>query len=91
MKSLIKSGHVLDSNSFPCSDAFSLSDNDDEAEASVLYIQMADAKDTKTWLHVAKCLRIWDLDARGSHKGMWRMNFKGIPLFVVGVPFSDYS
>lgn len=89
MKSLIKSGHVLDSNSSPpCSDAFSLSDN---GAANVLYIQMAEAKDTRTWLHVAKCLRIWDLDARGSHRGMWRMNYKGIPLFVVGVPFSDYS
>jgi beta-1,2-N-acetylglucosaminyltransferase len=52
---------------------------------------MLDAKDYQTWLQVAKCFHIWDLDARGFHRGMWRMNYKGTPLFVVGVPFSEYS
>lgn len=34
---------------------------------------------------------IRDLDARGFHRGMWRMYYGGAPLFVVGVPFSEYS
>ena len=60
-------------------------------EANVLYVSMEGEKDFVTWLQVAKCLHIWDLDARGMHRGMWRMTFKGTPLFVVGSPFSPYS
>ena len=41
---------------------------------------------------MAKCLKIWDLDARGFHRGMWRVvHKKNAPLFIVGVPYSDYS
>ena len=47
--------------------------------------------DIETWLQLAKCFHIWDLDARGYHRAMWRMIYKGTPLFVVGVPFSDYA
>ncbi len=59
--------------------------------ANVLYIRMLDSKDFATWLQVAKCLRVWDLDARGFHRGMWRMSYRGAQLFVVGVPHSDYA
>ncbi|MPD01913.1 Protein O-linked-mannose beta-1,2-N-acetylglucosaminyltransferase 1 [Portunus trituberculatus] len=38
-----------------------------------------------------QCLRIWDLDGRGYHHGMWRLNIKTNPLLIVGVPFSQYS
>ena len=50
-------------------------------------------KDYATWLVIAKCLRVWDLDARGYHRGMWRLTVKSryAPLFIVGVPFSDYA
>jgi beta-1,2-N-acetylglucosaminyltransferase len=60
---------------------------------NVLYIRMNGRKDYTRWLVLAKCLRVWDLDARGYHRGMWRFTFKNrnTHLFVVGVPFSDYS
>ncbi|KAF4532879.1 hypothetical protein B566_EDAN001482 [Ephemera danica] len=38
-----------------------------------------------------KCFKIWDLDARGYHKSMWRMHMKGSEMLVIGVPNSDYS
>ena len=38
-----------------------------------------------------QCFHIWDLDARGFHKGMWRLFVKRSPVFIVGVPASPYS
>ena len=57
----------------------------------LFFSRMLDSKDFSTWLQVAKCFHIWDLDARGFHRGMWRMVYRGSPLFVVGVPYSDYA
>ena len=64
---------------------------DASVESNVLFIKMSNSKDFETWLQLAKCLHIWDLDARGFHRGMWRMIYKDVMLFVVGYPFSDYS
>ena len=61
------------------------SENINPYDFSVLFL------DIETWLQLAKCFHIWDLDARGYHRAMWRMIYKGTPLFVVGVPFSDYA
>lgn len=59
---------------------------------NVLFIRMEGRRDFQTWLQVAKCLQIWDLDSRGHHRGMWRLKLnRVVPLFVVGVPYSDYS
>lgn len=55
------------------------------------YIQMDNNRDFGTWLHVAKCFKIWDLDARGYHRSMWRFFLNGHHLLVVGVPNSPYS
>ena len=38
-----------------------------------------------------QCFKIWDLDARGSHKGLWRFHLKDNAIFVVGVPYSKYA
>lgn len=56
-----------------------------------MYIQMSNARDFTTWLQVAKCLKIWDLDARGYHNSMWRFFVNGRHMVVVGVPNSPYS
>jgi len=89
--SMIRSSHVLDPMISPCLHNFSVPLNNRHNQPNVLYIKMENAKDTETWLQVAKCFHIWDLDARGYHRGMWRMIYKGNPLFIVGVPFSDYT
>lgn len=38
-----------------------------------------------------QCFRIWDLDGRGYHKGMWRLFMKKNTLMIIGVPHSPYS
>lgn len=59
--------------------------------STVIYIEMIDDRDFANWLRLAKCWRIWDLDARGQHRSMWRLFVAGRPTLVVGVPASPYS
>lgn len=61
------------------------------ATSSVIFIEMIDEYDYANWLKLAKCWRIWDLDARGQHKSMWRLFLLGRPVFVVGFPASPYA
>lgn len=96
----IQRANVLSTSVSPCSGKFKVPKRSKKSlqrpsggsiESNVLYIQMRDAKDFETWLELARCLHIWDLDARGFHRGLWRMHYRGVPLFIVGVPFSDYA
>ena len=64
---------------------------DTKGQTYVVYIKMSGPKDYTTWLSLAKCFKIWDLDPRGYHKSMWRFFFKGNHILVVGVPYSPYS
>ncbi|XP_075676818.1 protein O-linked-mannose beta-1,2-N-acetylglucosaminyltransferase 1-like isoform X2 [Dermatophagoides pteronyssinus] len=57
----------------------------------VIYIRQTNSRDFQTWLHVAKCFRIWDLDARGYHQSMWRFFLNQHHVLVIGVPHSPYS
>ena len=59
--------------------------------STVIFIEMIDSDDFANWLRLARCWRIWDLDARGQHKSMWRLFLGGRATFVVGVPASPYS
>ena len=61
------------------------------AKANIMFISMEHAKDFTTWLALAKCLHVWDLDARGYHQGLWRLHFNQIPLYIIGAPYSPYS
>uniref|UniRef100_A0A1B6FTU3 Protein O-linked-mannose beta-1,2-N-acetylglucosaminyltransferase n=1 Tax=Cuerna arida TaxID=1464854 RepID=A0A1B6FTU3_9HEMI len=85
---LITQGTVLDHSKSPCEEDFV---PDKKNEVFLMFIKMEDSKDFRTWLQVAKCFKIWDLDARGYHKSMWRMRLKGSELLVIGVPNSEYS
>ena len=71
----------------PCSEEFFTNIKD----TALLFIRMEHAKDFASWLALAKCLHIWDLDARGFHRGMWRLHIHGRSLFVIGAPYSPYS
>lgn len=64
---------------------------DQPSTSSVIYIEMIEEQDYTNWLKLARCWRIWDLDARGQHKCMWRLFLANRPVFVVGVPASPYS
>eukprot|EP00047_Mylnosiga_fluctuans_P014350 m.37711 g.37711 ORF g.37711 m.37711 type:complete len:626 (-) comp5460_c0_seq2:386-2263(-) len=53
-------------------------------DTHILFIQMAKADDWRPWMALATCWKLWDLDARGFHKNVWRMHINGTPLMVVG-------
>ena len=57
----------------------------------IFFIQMKHSKDFNSWLALAKCLHIWDLDARGYHHGLWRLFINETPFYIIGAPFSPYS
>lgn len=85
---LLRKAIVLDHSKSPCEENFV---PDTKGEVYVMFIKMNGPRDFTTWLQVAKCFKVWDLDARGYHKSMWRLFMKGNQLLVVGVPNSPYS
>jgi len=60
-------------------------------ETSVIYIKMIGPNDYSNWLKLARCWHLWDLDARGQHKSMWRLHLVGHQVLVIGSPASTYS
>lgn len=81
-----------DSKEFLCSLAEpSEEETKNNVTSAVIFIEMIDEHDYTNWLKLANCWRIWDLDARGQHKSMWRLFLQGRPVFVVGVPASPYA
>lgn len=85
---LLRKSIVLDHSKSPCEENFI---PDTKGEVYVMFIKMNNLRDFTTWMQVAKCFKIWDLDARGYHKSMWRLYMKNNHLLVVGVPNSPYS
>nr|XP_054765150.1 protein O-linked-mannose beta-1,2-N-acetylglucosaminyltransferase 1-like [Lytechinus pictus] len=86
----ISQAKVLDHRLSPCDEAF-IPDTPNGGETYVMYIRVYNDRDFDTWLSTAKCFHIWDLDARGFHKAMWRLFMKKNHVFIVGVPASPYS
>ncbi|XP_053435713.1 protein O-linked-mannose beta-1,2-N-acetylglucosaminyltransferase 1-like [Nycticebus coucang] len=84
---LLSEAEVLDHSRNPCEDSFL---PDTEGHTYVAFIQM-EKDDFTTWIQLAKCLHIWDLDVRGNHRGLWRLFRKRNHFLVVGVPASPYS
>ncbi|KAK7601264.1 hypothetical protein V9T40_008705 [Parthenolecanium corni] len=85
---MIKNGEVVDHSKSPCEVDFI---PDVENKVLLVYIKMLHSRDFTTWLEIAKCFKIWDLDARGYHRSMWRLRLKGNEVLIIGVPSSDYS
>ncbi|XP_069695480.1 protein O-linked-mannose beta-1,2-N-acetylglucosaminyltransferase 1-like isoform X2 [Periplaneta americana] len=85
---MIKRGLVLDHSKSPCEENFI---PDKKSDVIIMFIKMEEPKDFVTWLQVAKCFKVWDLDARGFHKSMWRMHMKGSEILIIGVPNSEYA
>jgi len=40
--------------------------------------------DYETWINLARCFKIWDLDVRGFHKQTWRFWMYGSHIVTVG-------
>lgn len=52
--------------------------------ALVVTIAQSGSGDYDSWLILAGCWQIWDLDARGFHKDVWRLYMRGHHVIVVG-------
>jgi beta-1,2-N-acetylglucosaminyltransferase len=87
---LLQSARVLDHSRSPCDTDF-IGDSLPEDSVLVLYIRCTGSRDFAAWLHIARCLNLWDIDARGQHRFLWRLAIKRRQLLVVGVPQSPYS
>lgn len=86
---LLSKAKVLDHTETPCT-KFRNFVPDTEGELYVFYIRMDETYDHKTWKNIATCLKMWDLDARGFHHGLWRFWVKKNHVLVVGCPKSSY-
>ena len=85
---LLRDAVVLDHSKDPCDGHFIPNTKN---KVYVMYIDMQSERDFDHWMKVATCFKIWDLDARGFHKGLWRLWLKGNQVLVVGHPYSPYS
>ncbi|KAL5487412.1 hypothetical protein EMCRGX_G020007 [Ephydatia muelleri] len=85
---LLRDAVLLDHSKVPCDDHFIPNTKN---KIYVMYIEMQSERDFDHWMKVATCFKIWDLDARGFHKGLWRLWLKGNQVLVVGHPYSPYS
>lgn len=69
------------------------STNQIEKPAQILYISMDSEQNFDSWLKLANCFNLWDLngDPRGYHKGLWRFFLNDNHILVIGYPASPYS
>ncbi|KPM02381.1 O-linked-mannose beta-1,2-N-acetylglucosaminyltransferase 1-like protein [Sarcoptes scabiei] len=100
---LIASASIVDHTKNPCDEDFlpatrTESDTwnktisyEDASRTFILFVRQINSRDFQSWLMVAKCFRIWDLDARGYHNSMWRFFLNHNHILVIGVPYSPYS
>ncbi|EDV20334.1 uncharacterized protein TRIADDRAFT_51036 [Trichoplax adhaerens] len=88
MHKLVQNAVVLNHAISPCHHDFVPNTTD---VTYVVYIQMTKLSDYETWLQIAKCWKLWDLDVRGFHKSTWRLWIKKNPILIVGHPVSPYS
>lgn len=82
---LLEKAIVLDHSKSPCDEDFipkNHIDNDND-RSYVAFIKMTHSRDYATWLKMASCFGIWDLDVRGMHKQMWRLGLNGRPFLVI--------
>jgi beta-1,2-N-acetylglucosaminyltransferase len=49
----------------------------DQKTHQAIFIEMKSSHDYETWLSLAKCWKLWDLDARGFHKRCTLMGGRG--------------
>ncbi|KAM7436464.1 hypothetical protein ABFA07_013729 [Porites harrisoni] len=86
---LIREAEVLDHSKNPCKNRndFVPSTKD---KTYIFYIRMDHASDWITWFNIARCLKIWDLDARGFHKSLWRLWLNESHVLIVGCPASPH-
>lgn len=87
INSLLRSAIVLDHNKPTNSEDFIPAT---VGKTYVMYVSKTEWKDWDSWIVLAGHWKLWDLDARGFHRGLWRLWLKNNSILVVGCPFSVY-
>nr|XP_002128274.1 protein O-linked-mannose beta-1,2-N-acetylglucosaminyltransferase 1 [Ciona intestinalis] len=90
MHKLIMRSSLLDHTRSPCDDDF-VSPASPSGQSYVGFFKMDDANHMTDFLAILKCLKLWDLDARGLHKSSFRTFVNHRHLIFVGYPASPYS
>ncbi|XP_037080422.1 LOW QUALITY PROTEIN: protein O-linked-mannose beta-1,2-N-acetylglucosaminyltransferase 1-like [Pollicipes pollicipes] len=54
------------------------------------FFSMTAWEDTEMYSTVCKCFKIWDLDVRGHHHGLWRFTYYDNNVLLFGVPITMY-
>nr|CAB3265040.1 protein O-linked-mannose beta-1,2-N-acetylglucosaminyltransferase 1 [Phallusia mammillata] len=85
MHRMMQNALVLDHSKSPCDEEFA------PANASSHYVAYFGSHNSTNFINVVKCLRLWDLDARGLHKNAFRTFIRKTPVIFVGYPASPYS
>ena len=49
-----------------------------------IYMKQNYIGDYDTWINLARCFKIWDLDVRGFHKQTWRFWMYGNHIVTIG-------
>jgi len=89
MHKMVSNAMLVDHKKNPCSDDFMKNASVDQTY--VLYFSMMYEGAPEVFLNIAKCLKVWDVDARGFHKGAVRLFYNKAHLVLVGYPNSPYS
>ena len=89
MYKLIGSSLLVDHSISPCSENFMQNANPNNTY--IAYFRMQHDTSTDVFLNLAKCLKIWDVDVRGLHKGSLKLYINKAPVIFIGSPASPYS
>ncbi|XP_068233036.1 protein O-linked-mannose beta-1,2-N-acetylglucosaminyltransferase 1-like [Palaemon carinicauda] len=60
-------------------------------EVGVVFVKLTKEDDMISFRTLAHALRVWNLDTRDHHHGLWRFPYYNATLLIVGFPFSKYS
>ena len=56
-----------------------------------IFIKMEKNSKEKSWLGLARCFKLWELEMRDFHNGLIRFWIKGNHIVVIGSPESKYA
>lgn len=64
---------------------------DTKGKNYLLFIKMEKKDKYQTWMELATCFKLWDLDVRDFHNGLIRFWIKDNHIIIIGTPDSDYA
>lgn len=90
MHELVRDGTLLDHSKSPCDRDF-IPATSPPTNFVAFFKHNPLHENGGTFRKILKCLKVWDLDNRGLHKGAFRTFISGQHVLLVGCPLSPYS